>query len=70
MVDKPSDRKVLCPECEAETALNSEGEGFCPKCNLDVGWVLEKARRERAVRKVNDARETEGKPAKKSGWGF
>lgn len=66
---KSSERKVLCPECEAETTLNSEGEGFCPKCSLDVGWVLEKARRERAVRRVNEARDAESKPPKKKGWG-
>lgn len=53
-------RIVTCPgdDCDAEVNLD-ENEGECPKCGLDVEWVMEKARRDRAVKRVEERRAAE-----------
>jgi endogenous inhibitor of DNA gyrase (YacG/DUF329 family) len=57
-------RKVICPECEKDVEI-VDGEGECPNCGLDVGWVLEKHRRDKAVAKLA-AREEEEAPKPKT----
>jgi hypothetical protein len=64
----PEVKLVICPECETEVNL-TEGD-TCKKCGLDVAWCLEKARRDRAVKRLVEGREAEERKAKKPGWGF
>jgi transcription initiation factor TFIIIB Brf1 subunit/transcription initiation factor TFIIB len=57
-----AEKKVMCPECDKDVTIK-DGEGVCANCGLDVGWCLEKARRDKAVRKLS-----EPEKAKKKGW--
>lgn len=62
--------KVICPECEKEVEL-SDGEGVCGNCGLDVGWVMEKRRRDKAVKKLEEREEKESPTKnKKSRFNF
>jgi hypothetical protein len=73
--NSPQKRKVICPEenCNTETELTynaetKEWEGDCPKCGLDVGWCVEKIRRDRAVRRLTEreaAENSENQPKKR-----
>ena len=56
-------RKVVCPECDKEVELVN-GEGSCAACGLDVGWVLEKRRRDKAIEKLKQREEAELNPPK------
>ena len=60
----PTGRIVLCPgdDCDAEVNLDEsdeDGDVICPKCGLDVGWVIEKDRRDRAGERLRKRREEE-----------
>ncbi len=59
-----TEKTVKCPECDKDVKL-TDGEGTCANCGLDVGWVVEKARRERAVRRLL---EPETPPRKRKGF--
>lgn len=67
-------KTVECPECETDTPLDEDGQGECPNCGLDVGWVVEKARRDEAVDKYKQRKKEErGDPPPKKDkptWGF
>lgn len=49
---------VICPECDKDVEIIN-GEGECLGCGLDVGWVLEKRRRDKAVAKLAEREEKE-----------
>jgi hypothetical protein len=62
----PQKKKVVCPgegcNTEVELTLNTESnewEGDCSKCGLDVGWCIEKVRRDRAVKRLVEREEAE-----------
>jgi hypothetical protein len=59
---EPKKVKLICPECDKEVEL-VDGEGVCD-CGLDVGWVVEKRRRDRAVKKLAEREEAEVHPPK------
>lgn len=61
----PEEKKVVCPECDKEVQLK---DGVCPECGLDVAWVQEKVRRDKAVEKLKQG--IDKKKKKDSGWGF
>jgi len=69
MPNEPQERMVICPECGKEVKINKDGEGECPGCGLDVGWCLEKRRRDRAVAKLAE-QETDTAPKKKRRFNF
>lgn len=66
------EKKVMCPECDKEVTLK-DGEGTCV-CGLDVGWVLERRRRDRALEKLKSREEKESADDKRAGkkdrWSF
>ena len=49
----PVKKKVVCTskECEGKNTEVElmDGEGTCSVCGLDMGWVVEKARRDDAL---------------------
>lgn len=49
---------VICPECDRDVEI-IDREGECSGCGLDVGWVLEKRRRNKAVAKLAEREEKE-----------
>ena len=57
-------KSVLCPECDKDVELVN-GEGTCGNCGLDVGWVYEKRRRDKALDKVKEREEQEQQPPKR-----
>lgn len=62
-------KKVVCPECDKEaTVILEEGEwtGKCDNCGLDVGYIVEKRRRDKAIKKMDDL-EAAGAPRPKRG---
>lgn len=66
----PKELKVQCPECDKEVTL-IDGEGECKNCTLDVGWVMERHRRDRALGKLKKRESEEDKKAgKKDRWSF
>jgi len=56
--------KVVCPECSTEVEL-VDGEGRCSKCRLDVGYVVEKRRVDRAIKKMDDEENKEKEPPRR-----
>lgn len=66
---EPKKVKLICPECDKEVEL-VDGEGVCGNCNLDVGWVVEKRRRDRAIRKMDEREEGETRPKTKKRFSF
>ena len=52
MLTQPTPIKLNCPECDEPVTLDKNNEGTCPKCNLNVGAVYERARHERALKKM------------------
>lgn len=66
-----SKKKVTCLDCNHEFELDTEGQGECPECNLDMGALLNRDRHERALQKLREAREREQPKKKRSdplGW--
>jgi hypothetical protein len=58
----PEKMEVECPECEAKTIIyDPKGDGRCPKCELDVQKVHERARHERALKKVLEPKKEDKK---------
>lgn len=61
-------RNVVCPECGKEATLTADEDGVyqgrCKNedCGLDVGWVFEKRRRDKAVDKLKKDEEGENAP--------
>lgn len=60
MPNEPKIKTVICPECKKECTLTKDDDGIyqgkCQneECGLDVGWVYEKRRRDKAVKSLED----------------
>lgn len=48
----PEKTKVKCPECGTECTIYDGDKKPCPKCGLNVESVYERARHEKALKKV------------------
>jgi transcription initiation factor IIE alpha subunit len=67
----PKDRHVVCPECDADVNLAESDK--CPNCRLDVAWIFEKRRRDKALERLKQREEDEQKKSDKDagkGKGF
>ena len=61
----PKERTVQCPECETDVKIvrddDGDDNGRCANCGLDVGRVLTRYRLDRAISKVREGEEEEGR---------
>lgn len=65
-----SKKKVTCLDCDHEFVLDSDGQGACPECDLDMGAILTRHRHENALQKLRDANKKEPPKPPKRGSPF